>query len=243
MKVGIVVITFNISTRVFILQMEAIKKFCQDDFVIEVVDNSNDEAMAEAIRHHAGVQEVNYTKVVSATQDPSLSHSFAANMAYKKFHPFYDALLFLDHDCIPVKPFCVKEMLDGGLIAGMLSGHALSYFWPGLFLISSQVDPSLVDFSPNPKLRYDTGGGLSILKDTYGDEKCRYVDEVGHQNIHQLNHKEYYFYMMMYKGTFMHFINSSNWRGLENDEARVSSLIAIATEKISHYDLLQYKPD
>src|SRR5687767_13518682 len=116
MTLGIVIITYNIPSDVFLLQVEAIRKFCKDNFVIEVVDNSCIPEMAESIRYHSSRLKLNYVKTFSGSQNGSESHSFAANFAYSKFRDSYDYLFFMDHDLIPVKPFSVIDILNGGCV-------------------------------------------------------------------------------------------------------------------------------
>ena len=41
-NIGIVIITYNIPSEVFTLQIQAIQKYCMDEFTIEVFDNSSD---------------------------------------------------------------------------------------------------------------------------------------------------------------------------------------------------------
>jgi hypothetical protein len=235
MKVAICVIVYNLNSRVFILQMEAIKMLCTDeDYTIEVVNNSDNQELSDSIKHQAGVHGVSYREVVSGTKDPSHSHAFAANFAYQKIKDQYDAILFLDHDAIPIQKFSVIEMLGGKYIGGVLSGRELNYFWPGCVCIdNSRIDKDLVDFSPNNDLRLDTGGELRHLKEKYGDEGCRYFDEVGAQNEAMMHHKHYYFYMLIYNKTFLHFLAGSNWPNSEQHEKRINSLINITQTKIS----------
>lgn len=239
MKTAIIPIVFNLDPRVFIMQINAIKLLCRDEnFTIEVVDNSSVLEMADAIEYHARVLEVNYTRVRTWTGDPSESHAFAANLSFKKFAFMYGQLLFLDHDAIPVKPFSVEEMLGGKVAGGVLQGRELNYFWPGCFVLNTEkCDHDLVNFWPDTALRLDTGGGLKKIKDQYGDEGCVYFDEVGHHNPYFPTHPEYYFFMMLYKETFMHFLNTSNWRKVSENESRINSLLQIAEEKIKSLDL------
>lgn len=234
MKVAIIPIVFNLDPRVFIAQINAIKFFCTDgEFSVEVVDNSMDIEKADAIEYHARVLNVNYTRYRTLTKNPSESHAFAANLAFKKFAFLYDILLFLDHDAIPVKKFSVEKMLEGKVAGGVLQGRELNYFWPGCFAIDvTKVDHDLVNFWPDHDLRLDTGGGLKQIKDKYGDDGCVYFDEVGHHNPYFPTHPEYYFFMMLYKETFIHFLNSSNWRGVSENESRINSLLQITEEKI-----------
>lgn len=230
MKTGICIIVFNLEARVFILQIESIKKFCKDDYVIEVVDNSTDQELSEAIKYHSKELEVRYRKTEPGNESPSRSHAFALNFAYQRLQDEYDLLAFFDHDLIPVKPFSAVEILGDKIMAGVTQGKNAKYLWPGcLFIENNLIDKDLVRFDPNNELRLDTGGELYKLIEKYGADQIGWLDEVGCLNP-QVTEGNYYFYLMIHGKTFIHFLNSSNWAKAENNESRISSLISIATE-------------
>ncbi len=86
LKVGIVIISYNINPEIFLLQIESIKKFCTDkDYTIEIVDNSSNLDAAEAIRYHAEQAGLNYTKTFSSSINSTDSHVFAANTSFNLF--------------------------------------------------------------------------------------------------------------------------------------------------------------
>lgn len=234
MKVGIIIITYNLDARIFLLQIECIRKFCKDEnYTIEVVDNSSNEEMAETIRHHAQEQEVNYKRTYSSFTNDSRSHSFAANLSYNTFKNVYDVFFYLDHDCIPVKEFSVLEMLGDSIIAGVRAGIKTFYYWPGCLIWNNTlIDKELINFNPNNELRLDTGGEFYKVIEKYGDG-CKYFDEIGYENPYFFNTPLYYFYTTIYKNTFLHFIGASNWMALEKNEERLNSLINITTNKIN----------
>lgn len=235
MKVGIVIICYNIDTRILILQLDAIKKYCTDeDYRIEIVDNSSIEEQAEAIKHYAKVYGLDYQRTKSSAQNDSWSHSFAANFSYERLKNDYDLFFYIDHDCIPLKKFSVKEILGDKIMAGVRSGPKLNYFWPGCLMWNNvEIDKSLVSFSPNNAMRLDTGGQLYRVIEKYGEDRCLFFDEVGCQNPYFLDTPLYTFYMMICNETFMHFINASGWNPTERNDQRLNSLINIATNKIA----------
>lgn len=232
MKVGIIIITYNISAEVFLLQIAAIKKFCKDEFVIHVIDNSDDKEIAEHIRYHSSVNGIDYTKTFSNSKGSSDSHSWAANFSYQKFKDDYKLMLFLDHDCIPVKEFSVEEVLSGGHVAaGVGQPKSKKYPWPGLlFLNNDAVDHDLVDFTPNSEHGLDTGGNLYRIIEEYGAEAFRDLSESYHQNQDYIT-KEYGYYSMMADETFMHFVAGSNWINKADHQHRISSLVNIVKAK------------
>lgn len=231
MKVGIVIICYNIASRIFLLQVEALKKFCKDDFVIEVFDNSFDEELSEGIRYHCSILEIPYTKTNATSKNGSDSHSFAANLSFDFLKDKYDYFAYLDHDLIPLVPFSVVDILGDKILAGVGQGKNVAYIWPGCLFISTEgIDKELIDFSPNHKLGYDTGGGLSKIFEAYGKENCIFFNEIYCQNPGFTGKQGYY--SLINNGMFMHFIEGSNWEGSERHEERINSLLNIAQTKI-----------
>lgn len=232
MKVGIIIITYNIPAEVFLLQIAAIKKFCKDDFVIHVIDNSDNLEVAEHIRYHCSIHGIDYTKTFSGSKGSSDSHSFAANFAYQKFKDQYRYFFFIDHDCIPVKEFSVVEALSGGHVAGGIGQNkSKKYAWPGCFYLNNNaVDNDLVDFSPNSEFGLDTGGNLYKIIEEYGGEAFLDFNESYHQNPGYVN-KEYGHYAMIKDETFMHFIAGSNWVNKSDHQQRISALVNVVKEK------------
>jgi glycosyltransferase involved in cell wall biosynthesis len=232
MKVGIIIITYNISAEVFLLQIAAIKKFCKDDFDILVVDNSDDKEIAEHIRYHSAANKIYYIKIYSNSKGSSDSHSFAANFAYQKFKDEYPYFFFIDHDCIPVKEFSVVEALSGGHVAGGIGqDKGKKYPWPGCFYLNNNaVDNDLVDFSPNSEFGLDTGGNLYKIIEKYGAECFLDFNESYHENPFYKN-KEYGHFALIKDETFLHFIAGSNWVNKNGHNERIASLVNVVKEK------------
>lgn len=231
-KVGIVIIVYNIPSEIFLLQIAAIKKFCDDDFDIIVFDNSDDTDMAENIRYHASHHKISYTKTFSGSKGSSDSHSWAANFAYQKVKDDYNYLFFLDHDAIPVRHFSVVDTLNGGHVAaGIGQEKDKKYFWPGcLFLNISAIDKDVVDFSTNPVFGLDTGGNLYQIIEKYGEDACVFFNEAYHKNQY-FNDRHHGYYATINNEMFLHFVAGSNWHNSENHKDRINSLINITKEK------------
>lgn len=229
MKVAIVIITYNIPSEIFILQIQAIRKLCKDDFTIQIFDNSTKEDMAEAIRYHSELLGIKYRKTNPSVGEGSLSHSWSSNLSYQTLKDEYDYFFYLDHDCIPVVNFSVVEILEDKLYAG-IAQKTPTYLWPGCFMFNNNaIDHNLIDFTPNHTLGLDTGGELFHLVDKYGKEMGVFFKENYCQNQH-FNHKLYNHYAMI-QDTFMHFIAASNWISIEHHTERINGLIAILKEK------------
>lgn len=228
MKVGITIVVFNLDARVFLLQIESIKRFCRDeDYELIVVDNSTDEELADNIKYHAGQQNVTYKKTIPVDESPSRSHAFALNFAYEKLKDDYDIIVFFDHDLIPVKDFSAVEILGEKVLAGVSQGKKVKYLWPGcLFIANNKVEKELVRFNPVSELRLDTGGEMHEM---ISKSDVVYFDEIGVNNPH-IKDKYYYFYIMIHNRTFLHMLNCSNWRNVKGNETRINSLINIVNE-------------
>ena len=232
MQLGIIIVVYNLPSDIFILQVNALKKFCKDEFEIQVIDNSTNLEMAEHIRYHSELLELRYIKTFANSQNGSESHTWAANFAYQRFKNDYQYMFFIDHDCIPVIDFSIAEILNGGhVIAGVGQGAKKKYMWAGLVMMAmDRIDKDLVDFSTNSEFGLDTGGNLYIVIEKHGEDKCIFFNEAYHQNQYY-NGKTYAHYAMLADNRFMHFVNSSLWNTVENNEARINGLINIAKEK------------
>lgn len=226
---GIFIITYNIPVEVFLLQIEAIRKFCKDDsYRIIIADNSSNEEMAEGIKYHATRLALKYVRTKASSVNSSDSHSWAANFIYQLYWRQFQYCFFLDHDCIPVHDFSVSEILGEKVIAGLGQAKDKTYFWPGCVMWNSDKAP-VVDFSPNNEFGLDTGGNLYKVIDEFGESKCVFFDESYHQNPDFKG--KYDCFAMINGDMFLHFINGSNWNNEKNNNDRLNSLINITKQK------------
>lgn len=230
MRVGIIIITYNIDINVFLLQIEAIRKYCRDHYTIEVVDNSSIKESSSGIAHQCGVHSIPYHKCYSSHGPGTESHAFAANFSYSRlFKHNYDYFLYIDHDCIPIQNFSVTAILKDKIIGGLGQGTTTPYFWAGMvFWNNNTIDKELIDFSPSHDLKIDTGGMLYKAIERYGKENCVFFSEEYYQNV-DIKCDMYNFYSIL-GGIFMHFINASNWNKKENNQERINSLINICKQ-------------
>ena len=234
MRVALVIITYNISAEIMLLQVSAIKKLCKDeDFTIIIVDNSSDTDKAQDLCYHSRLLGITYHKTFSSSINSSDSHSFSANLSYQKLKDHFDIMAYFDHDLIPMREFSVMETLGDNVIVGLGQGAKKKYFWPGCVMFdNTKIDHNIVDFSPNNEFGLDTGGNFYRIIEEYGEDKCIFFNETYHQNPHFIS-TQYGHYAMINDGMFMHFIASSNWVGLEDNENRINSLLNIAREKLN----------
>jgi glycosyltransferase involved in cell wall biosynthesis len=215
--VGIIVITYN-QPEFVLKHYDHLKKFCTDRYELIIVDNSTDKEAIKAIQYYTGRLHIKYVKTDAKTTDASQSHAFAASFAYSRYKNSYDKIMFLDHDCFLVKPFSPNKVLSNHVMAGLPQVREdKTYYWPGCFLFRTTVD---IDFKMIPGL--DTGGGTYKAIEQHKDQ-CLFFDEAYCHNI-EFSKSQYDFYALIHDGTFLHFINGSNWAGSEANEERLNSL-------------------
>ncbi len=230
---AIVIITYNIPPEVFLLQIEAVQKFCKDPaYTVIVVDNSSSEEAAENIRYHSERLLLKYIRTKASSENSSDSHAWAARFVYERYQFSYTHYLFLDHDCIPVREFNVEEMLRDKVIGGIGQEKKKTYFWPGCLMFDQQKI-GYIDFSPNSTYGLDTGGNTYKVIEEFGEENCLFFNEVPHQNPHYRG--RYDFYNMINDDMFIHFVSGSNWHGGNEHEHtdRLNSLVNITRGMIN----------
>jgi hypothetical protein len=223
MRTAVIIIAFN-DTRLIEKQLELIDKFCIDKPDIIIFDNSNIECVNVANKSN----HIYYNFVDGYYLNPSDSHSNAANAAYKMFSPSYDKLLFLDHDCFPIKTFSVNEILRGCPVAGIGQEKTKLYLWPGcVAFYTKKLKRFPVDFSTNQEYGLDTGGNLFRVLERF---PTVFLNEECNMNPY-FTEPPYNFYSTIHNGTFMHFTNASNWNNTPLNEQRIETLYKILEEK------------
>ncbi len=222
MRAAVIIIAFN-DARLIAKQLQLIDKFCAEKPDIIVFDNSNISSVRIPLKENHI-----YYGFSGYYLNPSDSHSTAANEAYRVFSPYYDKLLFLDHDCFPIKYFSITGMLNGSVISGLGQQKSKVYFWPGCVAFDvKQLNGFSVDFSTNQELGLDTGGNLFHVFDKYLGV-C--LNEKSYPNPY-FQDELYNFYNTIYNDTFMHFTNASNWNKNPLNDQRLETLYRILEEK------------
>jgi len=212
----IIVIFYN-NPEFLLRQYATLKAFCMDKYDLIVVDNSTEPQAIKDIKYHADRLGLRYVKTNATSRNGSDSHAFAANFALHTFRTQYDTFCFLDHDCLAIKRFSPKAILGGKYLMAGLGQQNDKYYWPGCLIFDVSVS---IDFTPRDGM--DTGAGTSkaILAHK---EQCLFFDEAYQQN-EGFNKSQYNFYALIHNGTFMHFLNGSNWAGSEHNQERLNSL-------------------
>lgn len=231
-ELAIIIVVYN-NANLILRQIQCIRHFCKDTYDVIVIDNSDKDGYSDNIRYYAETNDCIYKKTKASDSNSSEGHVFACNLSYVLFRDTYRYFFYLDHDNFPVKPFSVKEILSGKLMAGLgqLKPSGKKYFWPGCLMWDNTIiDTSLIDFGTNQEYGLDTGGNLYRFVERYGEEQCCFFNEEHEQNPY-FRKSSYDFYSMINNGMFMHFINSSNWNPMENHEERMNSLLNVLTDK------------
>lgn len=227
MKTAIVIITYN-QYNLLIRQVELIHKFCLDDFEIVVVDNSTDKQAIEGVKHHADRLGCVYIKTHAGSKGGSASHAFAANVSYLQLKDKYDYFLYLDHDAFPIRLFSVVHELGEAVIGGIGQNKSKTYFWPGCVMFKQD---EIIDFSCNSEFQLDTGGNLYKMIDKHGLDKCKFFNEVYHENDQFNTDSMYNYYTTINNDMFYHMCNGSNWNPIDRHEERINSLLNILESK------------
>jgi glycosyltransferase involved in cell wall biosynthesis len=222
-KVGIIIITYN-QPDLLHRQLDCLQRFCKDEYKVIVVDNSTDVEARTAIKYHA--RKETYIRSKASGTNGSESHAFAANLSFAKYKDDFDYLFWLDHDCFPVAPFSVAEILKDKLAAGLLQAKHKTYFWPGCFMVDASKKME-IDFSVS--LGLDTGGGTYKLLEGNSEESFVFFSEVYEQNPYF--HKSQYNFYSVIDDKFMHFIAASNWSNANDHQERLNSLYNILQNK------------
>lgn len=220
---AIVIVVYN-TDKFISKQIELLHRFCKDKFDIIVVDNSTITEIVNSILYKISKTNCLYLKTNASSQWGSDSHAFAANVAYNQFKSEYEYFFFLDHDCFPVKPFSVKEVLGANVIAGIGQAKSRTYVWPGCVMFKPNDE---INFGASHEFGLDTGG---LLYKIVEPGPTLFFDEVHEQNP-EFNKSMYNFYASINQGMFMHFINGSGWNKTAAQEERLNSLLNILEKK------------
>jgi len=228
MQSAVISIVYN-QSELIMRQTKLFRKFCLEPIDFIIIDNSTIASVTEAIKYHNA--DCIYHKTSTPHGQPSLSHAFAANFAYSLYKDSYDYLIWTDHDLFPIKSFSIEDMLEEKWIIGLeqIRKH-IKYLWGGFIIINNKKIPKeYVDFYPTniDNVQLDTGGEFHRIIKEYPD-MIGYVNEEHIEN-HLCTDHFYNFYAMLDK-KFMHFINGSNWAGIQNFEQRQNSLLNILDE-------------
>jgi len=229
---AIIIIAFN-DARLIQTQVSLIRKFCTDSNTdIIIFDNSSIINLSKEIENSLlPGEDLIYHRFNGLHFNPSESHAYACNKAYLEYSKKYGSILFLDHDCFPVKEFSVKALIYEYIVSGIPQLKAKKYFWAGYvaFDVNSMFG-FLPNFSVSREYGLDSGGMLFEVIERFGDKRCRFVDEVKVLNA-DFENNSYPEYAMIDNGTFMHFINASGWNDVVGNKERIESLYKILSDK------------
>lgn len=128
-KTGIVSVAFNNSKLIF-YQIKLFKKYCKDDYDINIIDNSNNIQELKKIKEICVENNVSYFAPNINVTDASNHHGLALNYAYNSLKNNFDYLLFIDHDVFPIKEFSVEAILGDNVMAGFeIIQNNVMYLW------------------------------------------------------------------------------------------------------------------
>ena len=158
------------------IQAKAFKKFLQDDYQFNVVDDSLDEKISKEFKEVSEKYNITYYKKpiveerkihtpISGSDHVDETIQWTFDEIIKKKHP-NDVVFFSDSDMFLLEEFSIKDYMKGEIVAGHLQSRGLvRYIWNGIMFFDMskimKIDPDLnfshgvVDGEPT-----DTGGSL-----------------------------------------------------------------------------------
>ncbi len=151
-----------------------------------------------------------YTALTTGTKDFSQSHALALNLAYSFNRQNAGIIGILDHDCFPIKPLNILDIIKG---------HD--------FYSSNQVRAGKV--YPNPCCMFMRSNMVVDFMPCEGMDTAGQLHEVYH-NVKQMN-IQYMPLYEVYDNAFLHIVKGSNWVETDENERRVKK----AFDKVKNF--------
>lgn len=211
--IDIVTIAFN-NDMVIKYQIELIKKNLGDNYCYTVVDNSNDNLVAEKIKKLCLAKNVGYIKLAKNENTESASHGTALNWAYYNFisKRKFKYFGFIDHDIYPIKKTSIIDKLQksqNGCYGSLQEKGARWYLWAGFCFFSfSEVCKRKLNFMNGDGL--DTGGMNWPVLYKHIDKKTLLVVNITYKNLTEGHVKQLNMYEM-FDNDWIHSINAGKW--------------------------------
>ena len=202
-------------------QYRLMQKNIQDPFHLLVADNSNDANLASDAHDICCEIGVSYVKLPPNPFKRSRSHGAALNWVFKKYihKTSFRFFGFLDHDIFPIRPTSLVNKLQSQPCWGydQKGVNDSWYIWPGLCIFrKGAINATEIDFLPG--LVGDTGA--RIWKTFYHrlsfdqiNWPSRYYESIREGDIPQSD-------MVEHIGDWLHFLNSSDWKKINNSLER-----------------------
>ena len=240
----ILTVSFN-NEQVVGKQIELLSKFCKDNYVYLVADNSTNIKKSLKIKEICMLNNVLYYHLPpsnpSNNYDPSASHGASLNYLWKNFiSELCDIknIMILDHDIFPTNFFSVKEMLGNQEFYGLVKIRKLGwYLWPGFSCFSKRyLTGKKIDFLPS---KYgDTGSSnyLSIYKYYDLNNIKKATDEYIDLDIVDDNDKDVYIdqknRLELIDGHWIHLINAADWAGVGSMDKKFNKMMKIINKRV-----------
>ncbi|PWT26239.1 hypothetical protein [Butyrivibrio fibrisolvens] len=166
---ALITIAFN-DEEYIVKQIELVNRFCADNYIYVIADNSNDMTKSETIQASIEKSGCDRTVYIKLPSNPfskkgfgSISHGVALTRMVKFLsnRPGIAYIGTLDHDIFPYKKFSVKEYLNQQVFYGLMQSiDEKWYLWPGFSFWNvekmREFKNKELNFEPVPGL--DTGG-------------------------------------------------------------------------------------
>ncbi len=223
-ELALATIAFNVDW-VIAEQIRLLDAYLADDYTLTVVDNSDDERAANALR---AVCERTATEYVRLQSERHMHHdalNAAAEILLRGSAPYIG---FLDHDVLPAEPCELIPLVErsGGFLAlgQTYRPTEKTYVWPGFFIVErAWLAGRPLDFTgirgDTPRDDGDTGSGLwPLFADVQWDDLYRL--EHGYRVIREPDSYGLQSFGIERLGPMVHLTNTSKWMSVPNPDER-----------------------
>lgn len=243
-KTLILTVSFN-NEKVIEKQIELLSKFCKDEYIYLVADNSTILEKSNKIEKICHEGNVYYYRLPANNPfnnyDPSSSHGASLNYIWRNIISKLDNvdyIMMLDHDIFPTSFFSVKEMLKNQSFYGLVKSRKLGwYLWPGFSCFSIKILKEIVvDFLPS--IYGDTGSSnyLSLYKNYDLIKIDKATDEYIELNIEDTDERDIYIdqknRLELIDGHWIHLINAADWAGIGSMDEKFNKMMKIINKRI-----------
>lgn len=201
------------------LQVNLFKKFCLDDYRLNIINNGGNSEIEIKISEICKELGVNCILLPekSTYQFQSHSHAFALEYVIQniiKKDNDENTTVIIDSDVFPFKSFSFINMLNGKLLGGMYQQRDdYEYVSSIITIIKNSID--LTDFTIHGMA--DTGSGTNSLIKKYGCEFIKHTAAIDIESDYIFkDNKQLYSYDSRYRcqfihDCFIHYYRGSNW--------------------------------
>ena len=195
------------------IQIDSFKRFVKNEFDFLVVNNSCDSNIEKTCED----LQICCINLNNKDLNPSESHSLGLNELKKFIKNDGNIHVILDHDMFIIEDIDFFDYMgDKSIMFIEQKREELTYMWPGLIVINSNLCPNLQDldfsFGIFEGIRCDSGGqSYKYLRENSNLNRKTPSETVETDDINDLNS-----FFFVYDRKFLHYFRGSNWVNMED---------------------------